>query len=148
MFKKIILISSLLLSSSVFAGQCNDPVKKLDNLSIKELNKVKSELNKSLDDVDFSYHYTLAHNRIYMKTLNIKKEDGIKKIKALRPDNKELSDKLDDFNLISGERSALQLKIINTKTKYISDHQSKIIKSKLAAINKIIKSKKGRESQK
>lgn len=141
MLKKLIIIGSFLFAGNVLAGTCNEPVKLLSDLSLKELNILKSELKKSKEDTEFDYHYTLTHNRIYMKSSMIHLDNNIKRLTDLNKDNESMAIMFKEIKKINIDRFMMDLNKINAKSKEIYDFKNNIIDSRLSKVNKLIDKK-------
>lgn len=136
MLNKIILVTGLLVSSFIWAGDsCNQPEIKNGKLNITELKEIKKELIHKLDVYEFEYYYTLTHNRIYAKSINIQIDNKTNET------NKEMS-------LKAKEKVNDSLNLINKKTDLIYESKKEMINFHLNKVNELMKTKKKRISQK
>ena len=141
MIKKIILITSLIFTSTVFANTCNDSRKNVDDLSIKELKDMKKKLKDKLDVIDFEYHYTLAHNRIHIKSVEIKINNKVETMKEVNNNNELGLKKIEEMRNVYLGNLKTSHENINRKINMIYKHKKEFVNFKISKINKMIKDK-------
>lgn len=136
MLNKIILVTGLLVSNFIWAGSsCNEPYTNNNKINVSELKEMKRDLNNKLDFYEFEYYYTLTHNRIYAKSINIQIDNKTNK------ENKEMS-------LIAKKKVNEALQLINKKTDFIYERKKLMVNAHIDRINDLMKTKKKRISQK
>lgn len=141
MIKQIILITSLLFTSTVFANTCNEARKNVGDLSVAELKDMKKKLNNKLEIIDFEYHYTLTHNRIHIKSVEIQLNNKLEKMKEVNNHNEIGLEKITEMKneYLSNLKSSHEN--INRKTNMIYEKKKELVSWKISKINKMIKDK-------
>lgn len=146
MFKPIIVASALILSINSYAG-CKNPnfSGKEPNISVytsvKELRKMKRDLVESRDEVEYTYYYTLTHNRISKKAFEIITQNRIDEMKANSQNNpKRLAD-INEKESQFKKNLDTSLVRINEKTAEMKKAKYREINQKIDAIDEILRQK-------
>ncbi len=146
MIKKLILASTVIFSMNAFA-ECARPVVIQEEtltpneLSIKELRLLKKELIKYRDDIDYTYYYTLTHNRIAKKSFEYMTND---KITEMKNSNKNNPERLIDIqNKETQFKNNLDQSLVNINNKTLDMKKQKLqeVDNQIEEINELIRKK-------
>lgn len=146
MFKPIIVASALILSINSYAG-CQKPNVSGEepnisvHTSVKELRKMKRDLVESRDEVEYTYYYTLTHNRISKKSFEIITQNRIDEMKANSQNNpKRLADINEKESQFKNNLDTSLVRI-NEKTAEMKKAKYREINQKIDEIDEILRQK-------
>lgn len=149
MLKHLIAGLTLVVSMNAFAGQdCNRTVEKisdepldLNTLTVKELKIVKHKLKESKENVDYIYHYTITHNRIYKKTVFIENENRFANLREQYKSDQMKLQKLQELEKTVDIKLNQVFDVINYKTEFLRDKKLEYIDQQIEAVEKEINEK-------